>query len=161
MSQTITKDSVLKILEGRYDYQSARNVMERALKEAGLAKKDSLSASDLDSFCEAMEAFSTSVTSISESLRNTLGGGGAKKDAKADDKADDKKDAKADDKKDAKADDKKDAKADDKKDDKADAKKSGSSRKSSTRTSKKSSTTNKKASAKKDDDKADDKKTKK
>ena len=153
MSQTITKDSVLKILEGRYDYQSARNVMERALKEAGLAKKDSLSASDLDSFCEAMEAFSTSVTSISESLRNTLGGGGAKKDAKADDKADDKKDAKADDKK--------DAKADDKKDDKADAKKSGSSRKSSTRTSKKSSTTNKKASAKKDDDKADDKKTKK
>ncbi|MEL6182032.1 MAG: hypothetical protein AAFS10_23935 [Myxococcota bacterium] len=110
MSQTITKDNMLKILEGRFDYQSARNVMERAIKDAGLGKKDSFDAGDLDSICSAMTEFSTGVTSITEALRNTLGGNGAAPAPKASAKAPAPKDAK----KEAKADDKK---ADDKKDD--------------------------------------------
>jgi hypothetical protein len=149
MSHKIAKDAVVKLLEGRYDFQSARNVLAHALKEAGVEDKSEYSSEELDSLCGEIEKFATHVSELVEKL-NALGKGGADKPApkaedkpapkaedkpapKAEDKpapkAEDTPAAKAEDKPAAKADDKPAAKADDKADSKADSSKKGSGKK--------------------------------
>ncbi len=108
----LSHKAVVAAFEKRYDYQSARNVLDLALAAGGLSAKDAYSDAEAGKIADALKALGERESEVvAEALAGGDGGGGA---APADDK---KADAKKDDKK-------ADAKKDDKKaDKKADAKK--------------------------------------
>ena len=104
MSKTVSKAQVLSLLEGRFDFQSARTVLERTSKQCGLEDKDAIAVNDLSAFCDALEEASSHIASTAEKIRQ-LGESSSpeKDDAKknTDKKSTDKTDKKADAKKDA------------------------------------------------------------
>ncbi|MCA9561865.1 MAG: hypothetical protein KC561_00180 [Myxococcales bacterium] len=119
----VSHQAVLNAFQARYDFASAKIILNDVLSKSGIGEKKDYTDGDVLKFGETLNNMGERGY---QSIIETLSGGAPKAapaaDAKADAKAEEKKDDKADAKADAKADDKKDDKKDDKADAKADAK---------------------------------------
>ena len=90
----IVKDDLVKAVARRFDYQSARNVTGRLIKDAGLSKQTDFSADDVKKVGAALAAKFDRVDAVLTALA-ALGGGGAKAAPKAESKAEPKAEPKA------------------------------------------------------------------
>ena len=69
MSQTIRKEQVLSVLESRFDFQSARAVLERLSAHSNLKDQDAFTPDELMAFCDALEETSSHIASTAEKIR--------------------------------------------------------------------------------------------